>query len=68
MSAKELLLKPIMEAMYNVSHTSKLDTKQLSEVMGIMLNRVAEITGVVCGFTLEEEKLLNGYEADRQGR
>ena len=54
-----------MESMYNESHTSKLDTKQLSEVMSIMLNRVAEITGVVCGFTLEEEKLLNAYQADR---
>ena len=66
-SCKELLLRPIIDSLYNQTSTSKLTTSQLSEVMTIMLNRVAEITGVVCGFTLEEEKLLNGYKTDRQG-
>ena len=55
-------MRPIIDSLYNQTSTSKLTTTQLSEAMTIMLNRVAEITGVVCGFTLEEEKLLNGYK------
>lgn len=67
-SCKELLLRPIIDSLYNETSTSKLTTTQLSEAMTIMLNRVAEITGVVCGFTLEEEKLLNGYKTNRESR
>lgn len=64
-SCKELLLKPIIESLYNKTNTSRLETKELSEAMTIMLNRVAEITGVVEGFTLEESRILNAYQTDR---
>ena len=53
-SVKELLLKPIMKAMYDADSTSKLDTEQVGKVMGVMLNRVAELTGVVEEFILGE--------------
>ena len=53
-SVKELLLKPIMQAMYDADSTSKLDTEQVGKVMGVMLNRVAELTGVVEEFILGE--------------
>ena len=53
-SVKELLLKPIMQAMYGADSTSKLDTEQVGKVMGVMLNRVAELTGVVEEFILGE--------------
>ena len=53
-SVKELLLKPIISALYDVDSTSKLDTEQVSKAMGLMLNRVAELTGVVEEFILGE--------------
>lgn len=53
-SVKELLLKPIMQAMYDIDSTSELDTEQVGKVMGVLLNRVAELTGVVEEFVLGE--------------
>lgn len=61
-SCKELLLKPIIQAMYNKESTSSLSKKEVHDSMDILLNRISELTGVVEGFTLEESRLLNGKD------
>ena len=53
-SVKELLLRPIIRAMYDKEATSQLTTDELSKAIGVMLNRVAELTGVVEEFVLGE--------------
>ena len=53
-SVKELLLRPIIRAMFDKEATSQLTTEELSKAIGVMLNRVAELTGVVEEFVLGE--------------
>lgn len=53
-SCKELLLRPVMKAMFNKESTSKLETKELSTCFEALLNRIAEVTGVVVNFPQEE--------------
>lgn len=53
-SVKELLLRPIIQAMFKKESTSQLTTDELSKAVGVMLNRVAELTGVVEEFVLGE--------------
>lgn len=61
-NCKELLLKPIIQAMYSKDSTSSLTKEEMSESMTVLLNRISELTGVVEGFTLEESRLLNGKD------
>lgn len=61
-NCKELLLKPIIQAMYSKDSTSSLTKSEVHESMNVLLNRVSELTGVVEGFTLEESRLLNGKD------
>jgi hypothetical protein len=61
-NCKELLLKPIIQAMYSKDSTSSLSKEEISKSMDVLLNRISELTGVVEGFTLEESKLLNGKD------
>lgn len=61
-NCKELLLKPIIQAMYSKDSTSSLTKEEISKSMDVLLNRISELTGVVEGFTLEESKLLNGKD------
>ena len=53
-SVKELLYKPVIKAMYNKISTSELQTTELSQSFDAMLNRVAEVTGVVVHFPQHE--------------
>lgn len=53
-SCKELLLRPVMKAMFNKESTTKLETKELSTCFDALLNRLAEVTGVVVHFPQEE--------------
>lgn len=59
-SVKELLFKPVMKSMFNKISTKKLTSEELTKLVDVTLNRIAEITDVVEGFTLEESNLLNG--------
>ena len=61
-NCKELLLKPIIQAMYSKDSTSSLTKKEISDSMSVLLNRISELTGVVEGFTIEESRLLNGQD------
>ncbi len=61
-NCKELLLRPIIEAMYSKSSTAALTKHEVSRSMDVLLNRISELTGVVEGFTLEESRLLNGKD------
>ena len=61
-NCKELLLRPIIQAMYSKSSTSSLTKEEVSKSMDILLNRISELTGVVEGFTLEESRLLNAKD------
>ena len=59
-SVKELMYKLIINSLYDTDSTTKLTSDQLSRSVEIMLNRVAELSGVVIGLTLQETKLLRG--------
>ena len=61
-NCKELLLRPIIQAMYSKSSTSSLTKEEVSKSMDVLLNRISELTGVVEGFTLEESRLLNAKD------
>jgi hypothetical protein len=61
-NCKELLLRPIIQAMYSKGSTSSLTKDEVSKSMDVLLNRISELTGVVEGFTLEESRLLNGKD------
>ena len=61
-NCKELLLRPIIQAMYSKSSTASLTREEVSKSMDVLLNRISELTGVVEGFTLEESRLLNGKD------
>jgi len=61
-NCKELLLRPIIQAMYSKDSTSSLSKEEISRSMEVLLNRISELTGVVEGFTIEESKLLNGKD------
>jgi hypothetical protein len=58
-NCKELLLRPIIQAMYSKTSTASLTKEEVSKSMDVLLNRISELTGVVEGFTLAESKLLN---------
>ena len=45
-SCKELLVRPVIEAMYTKQSTTQLTKQELSEAIDVLLARVAEITGV----------------------
>jgi len=53
-SVKELLYRPVIRAMYNKTSTADLETKELTQSFDAMLNRVAEVTGVVVHFPQHE--------------
>ena len=59
-SVKEMMYKLIIKALYDTDSTTKLTSEQLTRSVDIMLGRVAELTGVVIGLTLQETKLLKG--------
>ncbi len=46
-TVKELLYRPIIEALYDKRSTTELSRQEMSHAMDILLGRVAEITGVV---------------------
>ena len=56
-SVKELLLRPIAVAKYDKASTTRLTRKELSEVVEILLGRIAELTGVT----------VDGLEGDKYG-
>ena len=60
LSVKELMYKLIISSLYGTDSTTKLTSDQLSKSVEIMLSRVAELSGVVIGLTLQETKLLKG--------
>ena len=43
---KEVIFKPIIEAMYDKSSSTKLTKEELSEAVDVMLSRIADLTGV----------------------
>jgi len=45
-SCKELLVRPVIKAMYTKQSTTQLTKQELSEAIDVLLARVAEITGV----------------------
>ena len=45
-SCKELLVRPVIKAMYDKQSTTKLTKEELSKALDVLLARVAEITGV----------------------
>ena len=53
-SVKELLYRPVIKAMHNKTSTSELETKELTQSFDAMLNRIAEVTGVVVHFPSHE--------------
>lgn len=59
-SVKELLFAPVMKSMFGKKSHAKLTSKEVNEMVDVTLARIAEITGVVEGFTREESNLLNG--------
>ena len=59
-SAKEILYKPIIRSLYGTDSTTKLTSEQLTRSVDLLLGRIAELTGVVTGLTLQETALLEG--------
>jgi hypothetical protein len=59
-SAKEILYKPIIQSLYDTDSTTKLTSEQLTHSVDLLLGRIAELTGVVTGLTLQETALLKG--------
>lgn len=57
---KEVLFRPVIRAMFDCDSTTELTTEELSHAVTATLDRVAQVTGVVEGFTLEESQLLRG--------
>ncbi len=53
-SVKELLYKPVIQAMHNKTSTADLTTQELTQSFNAMLNRIAEVTGVVVIFPSHE--------------
>lgn len=45
-SCKEILVRPVIKAMYDKQSTTKLTKEELSKALDVLLARVAEITGV----------------------
>ena len=45
-SCKELLVRPVIRALYDKQSTTKLTKEELSKALDVLLARVAEITGV----------------------
>ena len=45
-SCKEILVRPVIRAMYTKESTTRLTKEELSKALDVLLARVAEITGV----------------------
>lgn len=61
-SAKELLYKPIIKSMFDTDSSTELTKEELTKSVDIMLGRVGELTGLIVGFTPQEQALLNSYQ------
>ena len=58
-STKELLYKPIVISMFGTDTSTALTKEELTHSVEVLLGRLAEITGVIAGFSLQENEVLN---------
>ena len=58
-AVKEYLFRPFITAMYSISSTKDLDTKQIGDAMNMMLDHLAKVTGKSFDIPSIESLLIN---------
>jgi hypothetical protein len=60
-AVKEMLYRPIMQAMFQVKSTTELDTKQISEVWEVLTRELSKTCGEAAYIPFPDETQLENY-------